>query len=109
MVSHPLSIGCPKQSKHSCFMWIKSSLSFGVMSWNVGQSSRACFLVHPNTGHSTFFFLGNPVAEDIWPPVPPSGPEVGGASSASAAALAALLAPLFLFLYFWALVVILVG
>jgi hypothetical protein len=97
MTLHPMFIGCPRQSKLSCFMWTRSSLSFGVMSRNVGQSSGACFLVHPNTGHCTLFFPGGPAAEGAWPPAPPTGPAAGLAPSASLAALAALLAALFFF------------
>jgi hypothetical protein len=81
-------------------MWTKSSLSFDVMSRNVGQLSGACFLVQPNTGHRIFFLLGSPAAEDAWLLTPPTGSAVGGASSASMAALAALAASLFLVLFF---------
>jgi hypothetical protein len=49
--SHPMLKGCCRQSRHSCFAWTRSSLSFGVISRKVGQSPGACSLVQPNTGH----------------------------------------------------------
>ncbi len=95
-ISHPTLVGCRKQSKHSCFMWTRSNLSFGVISRNVGQSFGACFLIHPNTGHC-LFFRGGSATEGAWPPAPPPGPAVGNPPPASLAALAAFLAALFFF------------
>jgi hypothetical protein len=69
MVQHSLHIGFLKQNKHNCFRWIKSSLSFGTMSQNVGQLSGACFQVHPNTGNGIFFLLGGSAAGGILQPV----------------------------------------
>jgi hypothetical protein len=88
---HPTLEGCCRQSRHSCFAWTRSSLSFGVMSRNVGQSFGACSLVQPNTGHCRDFLTGG-----AWPPSAACEPP-----SASKAALAALLAALFFFFPPW--------
>jgi hypothetical protein len=80
MVSHSLPIRYLKQNRHSCFMWIKSSLSFCAMSRNVGQLSGVCFRVHPNTGQCVLFLLGGPAADDASLPDPPPASAVGSVS-----------------------------
>ncbi len=85
--SQPTLRGCRRQSRHSCFAWIISSLSFGVMSRKVGQSPGSWPLVQPNTGHCRGFSCAGS-----------NSPSAAGvALLAPAAALAAFLAALLLF------------
>jgi hypothetical protein len=76
--SHPMLKGCCRQSRHSCFAWTRSSLSFGVISRKVGQSPGACSLVQPNTGHCRGLSCSG-----VWSP-----PAAGDSPLASRAALA---------------------